>query len=206
MELTIEIVPQVTILCLMILLKYSDTNLETGLQSVFDAEPTFGLSVEVFLIVNILWSLRTGIVTSLKVKKESKGFIPSKGSVLLLMKNTLTLTTRISCIVMFFAPYLGCLNLATHWQAEQIKLELALDPGQFPDNNYTFYYDGKVQTVDWREIYRSNIHIEDYSLFKAIFVKVHCCDKLIRNDHTHKIFGNVVDILAVPTNVVGMLR
>ena len=161
MELTIEIVPQVTILCLMILLKYSDTNLETGLQAVFDAEPTFGLSVEVFLILNILWSLRTGIVTSLKVKKESKGFIPSKGIVVLIMKNMLSLTTRITCIVMFFTPYLGCLNLAAHWQAEQIKLDRS--PDQFPDNNYTFYYDGKVQTVDWRDIYRSNIrdvHIE----------------------------------------------
>ena len=66
-----------------------------------------------------------------------------------------------ACIVMFFTPYLGCLNLAAHWQAEQIKLQRS--DGQFPDNNYTFYNDGKVQTVDWREIYRSNIddvHIE----------------------------------------------
>ena len=65
---------------------------------------------------------------------------------------------------MFFTPYLGCLNLAAHWQAEQIKLDRS--HGQFPDNNYTFYYDGKVQTVDWRDIFRSNIrdvHIEDYT-------------------------------------------
>ena len=141
MELSCEIVPQVTVLCLMILLKYSETNLETGLEAVFDAEPTFGLPVEVFIILNILWALKTGVVTSLKVKKESKGFIPSKGSALLLLKNTLTLTTRIMCIGMFFTPYLGCLNLATHWKAEQIKLDRS--PDQFPDNIYTFYYDGK---------------------------------------------------------------
>ena len=183
MELTFEIVPQVTILCLMILLKHSETNLETGLQAVFETEPTFGLSAEVFLILNILWSLKTGIVTSLKVRKESKGFLPSIGSLLLFMKNTLTLTTRITCIVMFFTPYLGCLNLAAHWQAEKIKLERG--SWQFPDNIYTFYYEGKVQTVDWREIYRSNIqdvHIEDYTLFKARFVK------LIKNYHSNIFF------------------
>ena len=82
LELTFEIVPQVTIFCLMILLKNSDTNLETGLEAVFEVEPTFGMTIELFLILNILWSIKTGIITALKVKKESKGFIPSKGSLL----------------------------------------------------------------------------------------------------------------------------
>ena len=167
MELTIEIVPQVTVLCLMILLKNSETNLETGLQGVFESDPILGIPVNTFLILNILWSLRSGVFTSLKVKKESKGFIPSKGSVLLLLKNSLSLTTRITCIVMFFTPYLGCLNLATHWKSEQIKLHRL--PDQFPDNKFTFYFDGNVHNEDWRDIYRSNVqdvHIEDYTLFK----------------------------------------
>merc|ERR1719206_651165 len=108
LELTIEVVPQITILSLMILLKKSNTNLETGLEAVFDVKPILGMTVEVFLVFNILWSLQTEIFTSLKVKKEAKGFLPSTGSMLLLVKNTLTITTRITCIVMYFVPFLGC--------------------------------------------------------------------------------------------------
>ena len=167
LELTIEIVPQITIFCLMILLKNSDTNTETGLEAVFDVDQTFGLPVETFLILNIIWSLKTGIFTSLRVKKHSKGFIRSAGTFLLLLKNTFTITTRIMCIVMYFVPFLGCLNLATHWEAEQFKF--GYQPGQFPDDKFTFYYEGQAQTVDWRDIYRSNkqkIEITDYTFLK----------------------------------------
>ena len=169
-ELSIEIVPQVTILCLMILLKKSETNLETGLEAVFDVEPTFGVSVETFIILNILWSLKTGIFTALKVKKDGKGFIPATGKFLLLLRNSLALITRITSIVMFFIPFLGCLNLATHWKAEQIKFGQykgqfqefkyrdvnPVEKIQFPNNKVIFYYEGKTQSVDWLEIFRSN--------------------------------------------------
>ena len=155
LELTIEVVPQISILSLMILLKNSNTNLETGLEAVFDAEPIGGMTIEMFLIFNILWSLQTEIFTSLKVKKEAKGFLPSTGSLILLVKNTLTITTRITCIVMYFVPFLGCFNLATHWKAEQIQLEHS--SYQFPDAKYNFYYQGKSQSMDWRSIYRSNV-------------------------------------------------
>ena len=167
LELTIEVVPQITILSLMILLKNSNTNLETGLEAVFVAEPILGMTVQVFLVFNILWSLQTEIFTSLKVKKEAKGFLPSTGSMILLVKNTLTITTRITCIVMYFVPFLGCLNLASHWRAEQIKLEHSTD--QFPEEIFTFYYEGRIQTVDWKTIYRSNIKdisITEYTLMK----------------------------------------
>ena len=186
LELTFEVVPQVTVLCLMILIKESDTNLETGLEAVFDVEPQLGLTIQAFLALNILWSLRTGVFTALRVKRESKGFIPVTGSILLLFKNTLTIITRITCIVFFFVPFLGCLNLATHWKAEQIKLGQYNDQFleftyssssayknvalvQFPENKLTFYYEGKVQIYDWRHIFRSNtrkIEYTEYTLMK----------------------------------------
>ena len=39
----------------------------------------------------------------------------------------------------------------------------------------------------------------------ARFVKVYRSDKLFGNDHSHKICGNAVEKLAVPTYVAGML-
>ena len=39
----------------------------------------------------------------------------------------------------------------------------------------------------------------------ARFVKVYRSDKLCGNDHSHKVCGNAVEKLAVPTNVAGML-
>ena len=183
LELSIEIIPQVSILTLMILLKNSETNLETGLEAVFDVEPTFGVSVETFIILNILWSMKTGVFTALKVKKDGLGFIPATGSCLLLLRNSLTLITRITSIVMFFIPFLGCLNLATHWKAEKIKFGQykgqfpnfkyedvnPVEKIRFPDNKLTFYYEGKTQSVDWLEIFRSNsqeVKITDYTLIK----------------------------------------
>ena len=42
-------------------------------------------------------------------------------------------------------------------------------------------------------------------MLDARFVKVYCSDKLCGNDHSHKVCGNAVEKLAVPTNVVGIL-
>ena len=40
---------------------------------------------------------------------------------------------------------------------------------------------------------------------EARFVKVYRSDKLCGNNHSHKVCGNAVEKLAVPTNVAGML-
>ena len=47
---------------------------------------------------------------------------------------------------MFVAPFLESLNMATQLRAEQIMLYHNKD--MFPENKYTFYFEGKVQSVD----------------------------------------------------------
>ena len=138
-ELSIELVIQLSVHVAMVLLSITDFPVESGLQSIFksnkkaegsaskigktneDPDKSAALA---FLIISILWSFKTSAMTSIKLKTESKMFMPLVPKVLLGMRYLMVFMARIKCIVVCFAGVVGLLGSLNHHHAER----LALDP------------------------------------------------------------------------------
>ena len=146
-ELSIENSVQISIQVLMLLLSpaYSTFITHSGLQAVFqkdfavqteiqsrienlsgyesDGELSFNLT-QWFLVLSILWSMKTISLTYVKVKAAGKVEVlalPAK--LLLAVRSLLVYSVRLSCVVAFFGPFLGLFNVLAHWRAEQMVLE-----------------------------------------------------------------------------------
>ena len=146
-ELSIENSIQISIQVLMLLLSptYSTYSTHSGLQAVFQKD--FAVQTEIqsrieyfsgyessgelsfnltqwFLVLSILWSMKTMAKTYIKVKAAGKVEVlalPAK--LLLAVRSLLVYSVRLSCVVAFFGPFLGLFNVLAHWRAEQMVLE-----------------------------------------------------------------------------------
>ena len=124
-ELSIELVIQLTIHVIMILLSITKYPVESGLQSIFRNNEDKGEGCDtalIFLILSVLWSFRTTALTSIKIKAETKNFLPIFAKVVLGMRYLLVFIIRIGNYVAYFAPYIGLLGIMNHYHAELIHL------------------------------------------------------------------------------------
>merc|ERR1719341_2965893 len=146
-ELSIENSIQITVQVLMLLLSPTYTSLFThsGLQAVFQKdfaiqekiqsgienlsgyESSRGLSfnlTEWFLVMSILWSMKTISMTYIKIKAVGKvEMLSLPGKLLLAVRSFLVYLVRLGCVVAFFGPFLGLFNILAHWKAEQMVLD-----------------------------------------------------------------------------------
>ena len=114
---------QLVIQTLMLLLNKSSTSTTRGLEAAFDSERS-----ETLLYMSILWSFKTMITVRIKAKKASfDGFLPILGTVVIGLRSFMVTVSKISCVVMFFAPYMGLMAILQHWKAEQIPQEKRID-------------------------------------------------------------------------------
>merc|ERR1719464_2340181 len=138
-ELSIELVIQLSVHVSMVLLSQTDFPVESGLQSIFKSnrkaediaskiektnEDPDKSGAVAFLIISILWSFKTSAMTSIKLKTESKMFMPLVPKVLLGIRYLMVFMARIKCIVVCFAGVVGLLGSLNHHHSER----LALDP------------------------------------------------------------------------------
>ena len=127
-ELSIELVIQLTIHVIMILLsitKYPVESVSSGLLLIFRSNEDKGEGSDtalIFLILSVLWSFRTTALTSIKIKAETKNFLPIFAKVVLGMRYLLVFIIRIGNYVAYFAPYIGLLGIMNHYHAELIHL------------------------------------------------------------------------------------
>ena len=136
-ELSIELVIQLSVHLAMVLLSQSDFPVESGLQSIFKSNKKDGGSAAnigkaeedsnksaamAFLILSILWSFKTSAMTSIKIKTESKMFMPLGPKLLLGIRYLMVFMTRIKCIVVCFAGVVGLLGSLNHHHAERLAL------------------------------------------------------------------------------------
>jgi len=136
--LSIELVIQLSVHVAMVLLSQTDFPVESGLQSIFKSNKKTGESASkventnedseksaalAFLIISILWSFKTSAMTSIKLKTESKMFMPLVPKVLLGMRYLMVFMARIKCIVVCFAGVLGLLGSLNHHHAERLALD-----------------------------------------------------------------------------------
>ena len=160
-ELGIEIVIQLSIHLAMVLLSQTPypaiENLSPGFVSLFQDKNDEETSTLVFLVISILWSFKTSALTSIKIKADSKNYLPLTPKLLLGTRYLLIFLVRISCLVTYFSPSLGLLGMMNHHHAERFPL----DPKIWKNLNKTdFHYlsaiTGQHQTIPVSELFRSN--------------------------------------------------
>ena len=155
-ELSIELVIQLSVHVAMVLLSQTEFPVESGLQSIFKSNKKTGESASkventnedseksaalAFLIISILWSFKTSAMTSIKLKSESKMFMPLVPKVLLGIRYLMVFMARIKCIVVCFAGVVGLLGSLNHYHAERLPLD--------PETWNTFNTNSKLSWLIW---------------------------------------------------------
>ena len=176
-ELSLELIVQMSMHLMMLQLSQTDYPLESGLQTIFQEskgpDTTWwhwtGLR-EVFkkieekyntnlwyLILSVVWSFKTCAMTSIKIKRDSKDFLPIFPKVLLLCRYMCIYLIRVVCIVSYYAPFIGQLGILDHYQAETKHL----DPNTWNSFNESLFQfwnpiHEKFQELNISELFRSN--------------------------------------------------
>ena len=105
-------------------------------------------------------SFKTVATTYLKVKTGLKrGFLLAPCKALLAFRAILVSCTRVACLVAFFIPSLGLLNILSHWTAEQPSLSPVAVPEVLElGSRLSYWHAGtnSTQTVAFADIYRAD--------------------------------------------------
>ena len=228
-ELGIEIVIQLSIHLAMVLLSQTPypaiENLSPGFVSLFQDKNDEEASTLAVLVISILWSFKTSALTSIKIKADSKNYLPLTPKLLLGTRYLLIFLVRISCLVTYFSPSLGLLGMMNHHHAERFPL----DPKIWKNLNKTdFHYlsaiTGQHQTIPVSELFRSNNPTDGtpspppitiytyitlktaYILFGAFFIvyallllliKTKISDRFARSSWGEKL-QHLIDVINVP--------
>ena len=144
-ELCLELVFQLSIHLSMVFLSRTKYPVENGLQTIFnddeinDKNTSLFLEVTgvkekitkiqekyntavVFLIFSLVWSFKTAALTAIKIKAETKTFLPFKSKLLLGWRYLTVYMTRIGCIVAGIGAIIGVLGIMNHYHAENLPL------------------------------------------------------------------------------------
>ena len=183
-EVNMELVAQLSIHLTMILLSKTTYPIESGLQGIFqesssaDASPTNFIQKKVqdvitnikdafkndsttllFLVFSVIWSFKTCALTTVKIKNEEKSFLPLPAKLLLFVRYLLVFFVRVGCIVSYFAPYIGLLDIMSHYNAERIPLDYEIFKSLNETDDQSFHYwndvEQKFQSVPISQLYRS---------------------------------------------------
>ena len=122
-EFAFEVFVQITIQLIMLMLNYTKTGTQTGLQAVFKTDAEYSwIDPTTFLTLSILWSFSSSVFTYLKMAQlEKDDFLPMKGKIIIAIRVLISSIIRIMTFFFYFAPFLGLMNLLAHWKADQIK-------------------------------------------------------------------------------------
>jgi hypothetical protein len=163
-ELSIELVIQLSIHLLMVFLSLSSYPVESGLQSIFqssteDAERSNATLI--FLIISVILSFKTSALTSIKIKTEKRNFLPMFPKLVLGIRYLLIFLIRIGAIVFYFAPFIGILDIMSHYHAESIPLNyeaFAYVNDTEPNQEYHYWneIDLEFQSIGISQLYRSD--------------------------------------------------
>ena len=180
-EMSLELVVQMSIHLMMVLLGITVYPTESGLQSVFQEsedttrdswwyrsgmkgyfqkiETDYNLTI-VFFILSVIWSFKTCAKTSIKIKTQSKSFLPLKAQILLFFRYLLLFFIRIGAIVTYYAPYIGLLGILDHYQAETLPLDPKIwcNINSTDDQQYHFWnpLNDQFESVKVSDLFRSN--------------------------------------------------
>ena len=141
-ELSLELIFQLSIHLSMVFLSSTKYPVENGLQTIFkdnDMNPSLLLEVTgvqkkimdiqekyntavVFLVFSLVWSFKTAAMTAIKIKAETKTFLPFKSKLLLGWRYLTVYMVRIGCIVAGIGVLIGVSGMMNHYHAERLPL------------------------------------------------------------------------------------
>ena len=118
MELGLETVYQLAITLILLLLSYSETPVEKGLMTVFNAglEP---LAISL-LIASTILSAISFTSSHCKVLNVCREHFPFMSRLVASLYSLCGLITRVVAMIMYFTVPLGLLSILRHWQGEQL--------------------------------------------------------------------------------------
>ena len=119
LELSMEIVFQVTATILLLLLSETDTPTTEGLRTFFQQATVFGLSSRNVLILTILLNLKSCIGILPKATAIEKEFLPFGAKLLLYLYSIFGPVKRVFVLVCYFLPFLGNVGLLAAWKYEK---------------------------------------------------------------------------------------
>ena len=183
-ELSLELIPQLSINLTMLLLSITKYPVQSGLQSIFQdkketSNPSFWIvqlglqefaktidesenATIGFFIFSVIWSLKSCAKTSVMIKAEAKSFLPLPAKMLLYLRYIVLYPIRIGVYVAFFSASIGLLGVLNHYHAEISKF---LDPDIWCNDNTTtggqqlfHYWDSttdQFQSVKVADIFQS---------------------------------------------------
>ena len=144
---------QITIQVVMLMLNYTKTPTNTGLQSVFNVPDDTFFNRNIFLFFSILVSFSTAALAYIKmVKLDKNGFLGFLGTLVIGIRILLATFIRIGVFVFFFAPFLGLMGLLAHWQADQIPFS----DKAFEDTTYNYW---RLEDNSTRNVSFSQLHL-----------------------------------------------
>jgi len=119
-EILFENTIQLLLLLLVIFIKFSDSRTVMGLEKLFSGSEIG------YIALSAVWSLISTVIGQIKWKTtEKNNFLPAKGKIILMAYFLLSLATRVSSIICFFAPTLGLFGLLNHWKMGSLKTSSA---------------------------------------------------------------------------------
>ena len=158
LDLQLETINQISLQVGLLLLSETNTPTTGGLETFFEKT-----SIS-YLIISILWSIKTSFSEHLKHVSIAKPHLGIKSKVMVYIMAALAASKRILVLVMFFVPGLGLFSILHHWQAEQIPFDVSYFneyweryPGMLnKTDDGELMYLGKSGPVAWSLIDRSN--------------------------------------------------
>ena len=156
--------------------------LTLGLQAVFNEDlqsgATRAIGATTLLVLSILWSFKTSITTYNSIKSAEKdGFLGFNAKCVLGLRSFLCTITRIACIILFFAPFLGLLDLMSHWKAEQYSFEPS-DGIDILRDNFIFWNSKleAIESIPFRDLFRLDYSVDppqppSYSFYTGLQLK-----------------------------------
>ena len=162
-ELSMELVIQLSIHLTMVLLSQTEYPVENGLQAIFQSsnkEEERSSRTLIILILSVFWSFKTTAITAIKIKTESKNFLPIFPKIILGVKYILIFLVRIGCIVTYFSPFIGLIGIMNHYSAERLPLdwEKFKEINDTHDQQYHYWnpIEDEFDSVDISKLHRSD--------------------------------------------------
>ena len=169
-EFAMEIIYQLATQMSMLMLNETLTATTSGLETIFKQDTQADVAgAQAILTLSILASFLSAVSTSIKIKKlEKDDFLSTNGKIITGLRSLLTTVSRVGCLVFFFTPFLGQLNILAHWKAEQIQFN-----SSGPSQEFYYMDDGQVETIPLKVLNRMDNSttphtLPQYSLYTLI--------------------------------------
>jgi hypothetical protein len=160
-ETLIENTIQVSLLIFVVLLKYSNTKTVQGLENLIT-----GNEAE-YIAISAAWSLMSMVKGQTRWQAAcKKSAISVKGELILLTYFFVSMITRTSAVLLYFAPSMGLLNLLSHWKMGSLKSSTAEIIYSVDEQGEETFFRKK-----WEELKQySELTIFDLEIYFSVFL------------------------------------